>query len=207
MVTFHTLLSPTHIAASKLDNSSKKRKWEEAEAQMVLEKPLIKTESKRSVLNTQLQLEPQLPLDWQRCLDIKSGEIHFYNTRTQVKTLKDPRTSPEPSSPSSHMRLDLELNLPCGRENDLRKHDAANNSGNPFPGCHKNAKNSIEMTRYPSWLACEEDQREMVAAVCKKCHMLVMMFKSTPACPNCKFLHPPDQSHSGLFNRSLSLLC
>ncbi|KAG6479522.1 hypothetical protein ZIOFF_062988 [Zingiber officinale] len=29
----------------------------------------------------------------------------------------------------------------------------------------------------------------MVALVCVNCHLLVMMFKSSPLCPNCKYLH------------------
>uniref|UniRef100_A0A0A9PCL7 Uncharacterized protein n=1 Tax=Arundo donax TaxID=35708 RepID=A0A0A9PCL7_ARUDO len=34
----------------------------------------------------------------------------------------------------------------------------------------------------------------MVAAVCVRCHMLVMMCRASPACPNCKFLHPPSRT-------------
>ncbi|CAL5417782.1 unnamed protein product [Camellia sinensis] len=67
--------------------------------------------------------------------------------------------------------------------------------------------NSEGLTRCPLCLASEGDQREMVTAVCKKCHMLVMMYKSSPACPNCKFMHSLDQSPPDIFNQTLRLLC
>ncbi|KAG6476684.1 hypothetical protein ZIOFF_065930 [Zingiber officinale] len=41
----------------------------------------------------------------------------------------------------------------------------------------------------------------MVALVCVNCHLLVMMFKSSPLCPNCKYLHllqSQDVSHRNL---------
>ncbi|KAM7518578.1 hypothetical protein LguiB_017540 [Lonicera macranthoides] len=90
------------------------------------------------------------PMDWQRCLDIKSGQIYFYNTRTQKRTSKDPKTSP--SKPPSHgqLSLDLELNLPCGSPNNPGK-ISGNNSG----------KNSGCLARSPSWLNFEEgDNKE-----------------------------------------------
>ena len=30
----------------------------------------------------------------------------------------------------------------------------------------------------------------MVAVPCANCHLLVMLFKSSPSCPNCKFVQP-----------------
>ncbi|XP_010544012.1 PREDICTED: uncharacterized protein LOC104816761 [Tarenaya hassleriana] len=40
----------------------------------------------------------------------------------------------------------------------------------------------------------EEEAEEMMARVCMKCHMLVMLCKASPSCPNCKFMHSPQQS-------------
>lgn len=188
------------------ENSSKKRKWDDPEDK-ISEKP-DKVKTVKSLLDAYVQRETPLPLEWQRCLDIKSGELYFYNTRTQKRTLSDPRTSlnPEPSNPSP-MSLDLELNLPCGsleKKNNIQEQDnnfviKQNSSGDDVgPGSG--------LTRSPSWLTCEGEQQEMVTAVCEKCYMLVMMCKSSPACPNCKFMHPPD-TRPNLFNPRLSLLC
>lgn len=159
----------------------------------------------------------------------QSGQIHFYNSRTQTRTCKDPRRSPEPPSspPHHHMSLELELNLPC--DDSVRKINPTdhhhhhlminNNSVSPKRGGafslvdnHKKMKTSSGgLTQNLSWLAVEmEDEKqheEMVATVCMRCHMLVMLCKSSPSCPNCKFMHPPDQGPPKLFKQSLSLLC
>ncbi|XP_022753006.1 uncharacterized protein LOC111301524 [Durio zibethinus] len=189
----------------ELEDSSNKRK---------LEKPLGDEK-----FDLELHLETPLPLEWQRCLDIQSGQIHFYNTRTHTRTSKDPRRSPEPQSPAGHMRLDLELNLPC---DSARKIDATDhhhkfnkdNSVSPTRGGSVDKKiNSLSggLTQNLSWLAVEVDneqeQQEMVATACMRCHMLVMLCKSSPVCPNCKFMHPPDQVPPKLFKQSPSLLC
>ncbi|KDP41375.1 hypothetical protein JCGZ_15782 [Jatropha curcas] len=235
-----TKTSPT---GHQFDYSSKKRKWDddhdhdksqtEGSFHRRSSKPL---ETIKSLFEIELQLETPLPLEWQRCLDIQSGEIHFYNTRTQKRTTRDPRRSPEPepaSPPSSHMSLELELNLPCdqSQRKNISQNDNSAKQNNNFTSSiedaaglgdlfmdsrkdhnSKNAQGQI-MKRCPSWLAFEEDkvEEEMVAAVCTKCYMLVMLCKSSPSCPNCKFMHPqPDQNHlssNKLFKQRLSLLC
>ncbi|KAI8004725.1 hypothetical protein LOK49_LG08G01072 [Camellia lanceoleosa] len=171
----------------------------------------MKAKSMKSIFHTQIHLGTQLPLDWQPCL--KSGQVQYYNTKTQKSTLDDPKMSQEepPSSPG-HMNLELELNQPCGsmstnnhnHDNFMINHyssSSSNISNNQFPN------NSEGLTRCPLWLASEGDQREMVTAVCKKCHMLVMTHKSSPACPNCKFMHSLDQSPPDIFNQTLRFLC
>lgn len=233
MVSFDTPLQKIR----ELENSTKKRKWEEEAVGEVLEKPLLlidnnynrpKAKSPKSMLDMELlPLETPLPLEWQRCLDIKSGQIHYYNMRTQTRTSKDPRTTtsdPDPPPPPptppplpTHMSLDLELNLPCGSTTTATTTKTLYpyaGTGDPFAVTSKDKDNDYSggsggIRQCPSWLAFEGDEREMITAACKKCHMLVMMCKSSPACPNCKFLHPPDQTYpNDLFNKSgLSLLC
>ncbi|KAK1441589.1 hypothetical protein QVD17_07598 [Tagetes erecta] len=187
------------------DEFSKKRKRDEAlQQEDILYNPHGSTNdnhTKRLLLDTELHLDTPMPLEWQRCLDIKSGQIHYYNTRTHKKTSMDPRSSQEPPK---NMSLDLELNLPCGSSSDhtTKHHHVADN----FSKCKTPIKNRNSA---PSWLALEggDQQQEMMTAVCKKCHMLVMMSKMSPSCPNCKFMHPPNQTPPRLFNRELSLLC
>jgi len=141
------------------------------------------------------------------------------NTRT---TSEDHKRSPEPP-PSHHMSLDLELNLTC--ESLRKKDDSYNNvnekqsSGSPgglierdhdlFSEPSKCKKDSEGINiRSPSWLSStEDDYNEMVATVCMRCHMLVMLCKSSPSCPNCKFMHPPDQNPSKFLKRRCSLFC
>ncbi|CAL5384109.1 hypothetical protein CsSME_00014316 [Camellia sinensis var. sinensis] len=220
MVSFHKHLSPTQRKTiTELDNLTKKRKYREDPQvdEEVFHNPISK-----SIFDTELNLETPLPLEWQQCLNIKSGEIHYYNVRTQKRTSNDPRMSPElPSSPGGHMSLDLELNLPCGSPttknligDNFDKNNSGSssyNSGEAFLNCSENKKkNSGGLNRCPSWLAFElgdQSQTEMITRVCNKCYMLVMMCKSSPACPNCKFMHPPDQSPPNLFKRRFSLLC
>ncbi|KAI3807774.1 hypothetical protein L1987_23708 [Smallanthus sonchifolius] len=168
--------------------------------------------SKRLVLDTELHLDTPMPLEWQRCLDIKSGQIHYYNTRTHKKTSMDPRSSPEADQLPKNMSLDLELNLPCGSSDTTTKHHVADNFSKHKTSSTKSNKTGGDSDGgggEPSWLALEggDQQQEMMTAVCKKCHMLVMMFKISPSCPNCKFMHPPNQTPPSLFNRELSLLC
>ncbi|XVE55494.1 hypothetical protein DITRI_Ditri03aG0163100 [Diplodiscus trichospermus] len=205
----------------QLENTSRKRKLEEpplGDDETKFEKQ-SKAVTMKSVFDMELHLETPLPLEWQRCLDIQSGQIHFYNTRTHTRTSMDPRTSPEPPSPAGHMSLDLELNLPCDSVRKIDKTDhhhlfKKHNSVSPRRAGSVDKKiNSLSggLTQNISWLAMEEEdkqeQQEMVATVCMRCHMLVMLCKSSPACPNCKFMHPPDQGPPKLFKQRFSLLC
>ncbi|XP_061973372.1 protein CURLY FLAG LEAF 1-like [Populus nigra] len=210
MVSFQALPSPNgRKSIPELDDSSKKRKWEESQTEGILEKRSKPESTKSFFEEIELHRETPLPLEWQRCLDIQSGQIHFYNTRTHKRTSRDPRKTPEPPSPDHHMSLDLELNLTYDQSQRKRfanDHITKQNSGGSIRGfgdlfkdSSRDKESSGGLTRRPSWLASERDQEEMVATVCTRCHMLVMLCRSSPACPNCKFLHPPDQSSPKLF--------
>ncbi|XP_018806834.1 uncharacterized protein LOC108980388 [Juglans regia] len=223
MVSLQPALSPNRI--QEFENLSKKRKLEGSQEEQFFEKR-SKRESTNSILDIELQyLETPLPLEWQRCLDIQSGQIHFYNTRTHKRTSRDPRRSPEPepASPDEHMSLELQLSiLPC---ESLRKSHADDDNlinrpalGSSTTDHHQfmESKAQVEIKGLggsarstPSWLAFDigDDQHEMVATVCTRCHMLVMLCKSSPSCPNCKFLHPPDQGTPNLFKRRCTLFC
>ncbi|KAL3619700.1 hypothetical protein CASFOL_034612 [Castilleja foliolosa] len=158
------------------ESLSKKRKWDDDD-----------DGTKQQMVE---QTDHQFPLDWQRCLDIKSGQIYFYNARTNKKSLEDPKSS-ETYNPAP-MSLELELNLPCQSQvqhNNYKKHDNYRTTSMYDRDAIKG-----QITKSPSWLTFEADEQEMVTAVCRKCYMLVMMSKSSPACPNCKFLHPSGLS-------------
>ncbi|GAB4861213.1 hypothetical protein Ancab_036371 [Ancistrocladus abbreviatus] len=222
MVSYQTSLSPNQSKTipdfENIANDNRKRKRDdETEPEEVLNKWW----NPKPFSDLQQQLETPLPSEWQRFLNIQSGQIHFYNTRTHKRTVRDPRASEpagEPPSPGTHMSLDLELNLPCGSinatetKNNHQKQNSSSqkqNSGDYF----KKQKNLMDKDKVQSPLlslsvsSLDSDQQEMVATVCMRCHMLVMLCKSSPACPNCKFMHPPDQSPPKLLKPKLSLLC
>ncbi|GMI90951.1 hypothetical protein like AT1G78170 [Hibiscus trionum] len=218
MISFEVPLSPPDMIRNtvpEFENSSKKRKLEDShDDHEETSDKRSKLESMKSMFDMELHLETPLPFEWQRCLDIQSGQIHFYNTRTHRRTSNDPRRSPEPPNPG-HMSLDLELNLQCdssARKVNTADHQLFNKQSSVSPTRDSSADKMINssggVTRNLSWLV-EEDQKEqeMVATVCMRCHMLVMLCKSSPACPNCKFMHPPDQGPPKLFKQRLSLLC
>ncbi|KAL5217675.1 hypothetical protein ABZP36_018359 [Zizania latifolia] len=179
-----------------------------------------------------------LPLEWQRCLDIKSGQIHYYNTRTHRRTSRDPRA--EAPAPELHHRaaaaaedeeeeeeeeaanystpppgLDLELNLTF----EPRRVPVQEKKQRPAPAEAKKPAAAAAMAeeKLPFEVPTAGASREMIAAVCTRCHMLVMMCREWPACPNCKFMHPttnrpgsppPDPEPAPLkLKLGLQLLC
>ncbi|KAM7256592.1 hypothetical protein ACFE04_012333 [Oxalis oulophora] len=176
---------------------SKKRRWEDTQVvnQDTFEKKLKEEGSKQlsPIFDIELHLETPLPSEWQRCLDIQSGKIHFYNTRTEKRTSKDPRLSAD--QPSDHKCLDLELNLTSDPQRKKKE-----SSYNHFADRKNSSKDLSDL------LMGGDHEHEMIATVCVQCHLLVMMCKSTPACPNCKFMHPPQQTTPKLFMKSLSTL-
>uniref|UniRef100_A0A0D3FEV1 Uncharacterized protein n=1 Tax=Oryza barthii TaxID=65489 RepID=A0A0D3FEV1_9ORYZ len=131
--------------------------------------------------------------------------------------LEDPRAEAPPApAPESHHRraapaeeeeeeeaanycapplgLDLELNLTF----EPRRV--------PIQEAKKHRSSAVETTTKPAAAVAAEKlalelpaggaSREMVAAVCARCHMLVMMCREWPACPNCKFVHPTANQSS-----------
>ncbi|KAH0996218.1 hypothetical protein GBA52_020082 [Prunus armeniaca] len=48
----------------------------------------------------------------------------------------------------------------------------------------------------------EEQQSNMVALACFNCHLLVILSKSSPACPNCKYVHSLPTSIQPNYNSS-----
>ncbi|KAF8718102.1 hypothetical protein HU200_025581 [Digitaria exilis] len=164
-----------------------------------------------------------LPPEWQRCLDIQSGQIHYYNTRTHKRTLKDPRVAGEPAPAAEEADeddsancappgLDLELNLTFSPRRAVapeKKRIRPTAAAPPPPPADRRHHRPAEAA------AAEDSGREMVAGVCVRCHMLVMMCRANPACPNCKFLHPssraapppPLEPEPAPLKLSLQLLC
>ncbi|WOL02423.1 hypothetical protein Cni_G11142 [Canna indica] len=52
----------------------------------------------------------------------------------------------------------------------------------------------LSMSAFPSSHGSKANNGgNMVALVCVNCHLLVMLCKTSPSCPNCKYLHPLPQ--------------
>ncbi|KAK1263434.1 hypothetical protein QJS04_geneDACA011923 [Acorus gramineus] len=184
-----------------LHNSSKKRRWGERDEGEIDDSikawKMLKSDGLRRDIDIELHLETPLPLEWQRCLDIQSGEIHFYNTRTHKRTSRDPRRSSEAVVPPHLLSLDLELHLNCESPSSQKwqEHhieEDCEEKHNPLSDSKDRCNQGL--SRSPMWVAGEEEdlrrRGKMVAAACMRCHMLVMLCESAPTCPNCKFMHP-----------------
>ncbi|XP_072984881.1 uncharacterized protein [Typha latifolia] len=182
--------------------SKKRRREDEEKSDVVIfsSREAKTARGERANSDIELNLETPLPLEWQRCLDIKSGQIHYYNTRTNKRTNRDPRESPEQATPPPS--LDLDLNLTCVPPKTLTggEERAKTDTGIAM------AK-SIRTSSLPPWMSLAIDRQEMVATVCMRCHMLVMMSKATLSCPNCKFVHPPTHASSNSVKPGFKLLC
>ncbi|KAG1330758.1 hypothetical protein COCNU_02G007260 [Cocos nucifera] len=198
MVSLQAALSPKENLCLNLENQlSKKRKREDGEeSDDFFAKEINLLKSKDAKPDLELHPDTPFPSEWQRCLDSKSGQMHLDGIRTHKRSSKDPRGSAEPltSCPS----LDLKLNLTFGPP---RSHiNGEERAKQDFCGGRCNSKdNSSSMLKSSSWISLDADQpSEMVATVCMRCHMLVLMCKATLTCPSCKFVHPPNRSSSTL---------
>ncbi|KAI4375096.1 hypothetical protein MLD38_013006 [Melastoma candidum] len=139
-------------------------------------------------IDIELQLETPLPVEWQRCLDIQSGEVHFYNMRTHERTCSGPgRGDTTASAVSRPISLDLELNLqPYDDQRSLPEPETPY-SALQFPADQDGRKRPHTEKKHEKGF---DEEEEMVATVCERCHMLVMLCVARPVCPNCKFVHP-----------------
>ncbi|VVA95704.1 unnamed protein product [Arabis nemorensis] len=214
--TFNSRKRDFTIYGEDFHNSFKKTKQEDQSHGNKLQTTLFNerpnSESMRSItFDFELHLHNHLPS--------KSQEAKGYSRTSEDQRTyqKDPVIVGRPK-----MSLDLELNLsPSYSPSETTTRDESSNHNETESSKGKNltnpSKKSITGTglgRSSSWLAFEGDdvdhkEQEMVTKVCMKCHMLVMLCTSTPVCPNCKFMHPHDQSSTKLFKPSnlLRLLC
>ncbi|CAN6353230.1 unnamed protein product [Urochloa humidicola] len=110
--------------------------------------------------NLELQLNDPLPLDWKQCLDLQSGRMYYLNRKTLKKSWVRPR----------EQSVNLDLNISTAAVAAAPDEDA-------------------EPTKRPA-AAVSSGGNNMVAVPCANCHLLVMLCKSSPSCPNCKFVQP-----------------
>ncbi|CAM9003366.1 unnamed protein product [Rhodiola kirilowii] len=128
----------------------------------------------------------------------QSGKMYFLNRKTLKKSWDRPSTK-------DHHKLDLELNISSPKEGPVK-----NNSPNSYLKSFELVRvaQAIQSTRKEDHLSslasycCNKEfinsSNNMVAMACMSCHLLVIVSKSNPTCPNCKYVHciPPDQQIS-----------
>ncbi|KAM7253132.1 hypothetical protein ACFE04_008809 [Oxalis oulophora] len=106
-----------------------------------------------------LQAKDPLPLDWEQCLDLESGRMYYLNRKTLKKSWTWPKDQ----------KLDLELNMSAD---------------------HLSSDQYINTLDHRSNMSsAAASTNNMVALACTNCHLLVILSKSSPCCPNCKFVH------------------
>ncbi|KAB5524642.1 hypothetical protein DKX38_022391 [Salix brachista] len=136
--------------------------------------------------NVDLHARSPLPLDWEQCLDLEvsfslsfyilfacharrslsefcfsSGRMYYLNRKTLKKNWSWPKKQ----------KLDLELNM-----------STIPNS----PDQWNSSKSSPEESDNKNHASRNSN---MVVLPCSNCHLLVILSKSSPSCPNCKYLH------------------
>ncbi|KAF6148738.1 hypothetical protein GIB67_019346 [Kingdonia uniflora] len=190
-----------------LETSSNKRKWFQSDVKEEnFESKSAKNQGTRSLFDMEFYPGKRIPLDLKQHLniDIQSGQqVHFNNIKAEKKTCYDQKKNSEAKPSIQPISLDLELHL---------SHDSPTAKAKLEPNIllplfnKSDDRQTSPLMRCTSWLTFEEDHKEMIAAVCKKCHLLVMLCKSSPACPNCKFMHPLEQSPVNLVRPKYNFL-
>ncbi|RCV15855.1 hypothetical protein SETIT_3G091300v2 [Setaria italica] len=118
----------------------------------------------------ELQLNDPLPLDWEQCLDLQSGRMYYLNRKTLKKSWVRPR----------EQSVNLDLNIST----------AATIDDTTSAGVVAAPDEDAEPTKRPTGAVSSGGNNNMVAVPCANCHLLVMLCKSSPSCPNCKFVQP-----------------
>ncbi|KAF2322242.1 hypothetical protein P3X46_010313 [Hevea brasiliensis] len=119
-----------------------------------------------------LHVKDPLPPDWEQCLDLESGKMYYLNRKTLRKSWNWPNVD---------QKLDLELNI--SPLSDCPDHHQQ---------CRRsNYINSSSLEEYSKKLQASSScsNNNMVALACLNCHLLVILSRSSPSCPNCKYVH------------------
>ncbi|KAJ6710804.1 BOMB/KIRA PROTEINS [Salix koriyanagi] len=131
-----------------------------------------------------LHVRDPLPLDWEQCLDLQSGRMYYLNRKTLRKSWNWPK----------NQKLDLELNI----------------SSSVVSNCLVDQSSSFDSSVEASDKIHAPSNSNMVALACLNCHLLVILSKSSPSCPNCKHVHSLPTLQSPLLkvspSKSLSTL-
>ncbi|XP_047094323.1 uncharacterized protein LOC124706696 [Lolium rigidum] len=133
------------------------------------------------VSHLELHLSDPLPLDWDQCLDLQSGRMYYLNKKTLKRSWNRPK----------EQGVNLELNMSTTPMNVVVL------DGNTGAAA---ATLSQAGTKRGTVVSSGEN---MIAVPCANCHLLVMLCKSSPSCPNCKFVQSLAPAAPQVANRRL----
>ncbi|KAL5205987.1 hypothetical protein ABZP36_034196 [Zizania latifolia] len=150
----------TKSSSSESDGSSRKKRKH------------FTWEESVSHANLELQLNDPLPLDWEQCLDLQSGRMYYLNRKTLKKSWIRPK----------EQSVNLELNISTTPVTTVVVATIDGNTGATSVAVAEETKKGTAVSSGPGG--------NMVAVPCANCHLLVMLCKSSPSCPNCKFVQP-----------------
>ncbi|KAM5569972.1 hypothetical protein ABKV19_017148 [Rosa sericea] len=162
-------LAPTISAESKNMNTSRRKR------KLFEDDYLLMKINETSVVRTShvdLELENPLPLDWEQCLDLKSGKVYYLNRKTSKKSWKRPLKEDQEEA-----HLDLELHISSTF--------SADDSCSEQRRCRRSSK---KVTAEEVVIGSSNNNMTLALA-CLNCHLLVILSKSSPCCPNCKYVH------------------
>ncbi|KAL6567907.1 hypothetical protein OROGR_001575 [Orobanche gracilis] len=155
----------------------------------------------------ELNSQASLPVHWEQCLDLKTGEIYYINWRTGMKVKEDPRTGAEFGncySDDDSTSYDSEGSCPESPPSSSRGQRCATNSNQENcyyqeNGKTENIRNSNINTNISSSSNNNNSHNNvLVVAGCKSCLMYYMVPKQNEICPKCcgRLLHF-DRSENG----------
>ncbi|KAJ9189062.1 hypothetical protein P3X46_000395 [Hevea brasiliensis] len=156
-------LAPTQFVVEKSVNSSSSESENNFSSSSSSRKRKYLSES------VDLHVKDPLPLDWEQCLDLDSGKMYYLNRKTLRKSWNWPKVD---------QKLDLELNI--SPLSDCPDHHQCRSSNN-------SSLEDYSKKLHASLSSCSNNS--MVALACLNCHLLVILSRSSPSCPNCKYVH------------------
>ncbi|KAL9140515.1 hypothetical protein ABFS82_14G042400 [Erythranthe guttata] len=118
------------------------------------------------------QLKNPLPSDWEQCLDLQSGRMYYVNRKTSTKSWIRPEVE---------QKLDLELNISTTTSYNNYEQKGSSSSASSSSSSSSYSKNIVNNNI--------NNNNNMVALACSNCHLLVILCRSSPSCPNCKYVH------------------
>ncbi|CAL1366086.1 unnamed protein product [Linum trigynum] len=144
-----------------------------------------------------------LPLDWEQCLDLHSGTMYYFNRKTSRKSWNRPKDAYHDNENDRNNRsLDLELNISSPSKyynnvSDHHQHNMMKLHHHQIPASPSQEGNFSPSDGGSSSTNDDDKDNNMVALACLNCHLLVILSKSSPCCPNCKYVHslPPTIFH------------
>ncbi|GMP55142.1 hypothetical protein CsSME_00020050 [Camellia sinensis var. sinensis] len=149
-----------------------------------------KRKSQSDQTSVDLHLQDPLPLDWEQCLDLQSGRMYYLNRKSLKKSWERPK----------EQKLDLELNISSFSQQC--------NASEKLQGSKK-----LQSSRTSTSTSSSSSSSNMVALACLNCHLLVILSKLSPSCPNCKYVHslpiqqpPPPSKVAATVVKSLDTL-